>query len=582
MLKRQLTFIKECLAAYKTFYQFLKSDRNQFVALFLIILGVASSNTLMIWLLGQPFDYLAKENFDGLAEILFILFLVIVINQSLHFLTTYRSNVVALRFVGRLRTTLLSRILNLPYILTEEVAKGDLLTRVSHDVDKVQNFVVAFPLYTASHFFTVLFYCAMLIYLDWKLALVALLLSSVYLVHQHLFAEKKQRYAQGFYQANGDLLANEDEVLTNTKLVSGFNAQEKIHNHHKSLFEVAFGWAKKERKLNALFTTSLAILIYFCALIIVYLGIHKIEEESLSIAELMSFLLYMGYLSVPLRGMTELVFEAQSDIMAGKRIESLLSIDQSIHENLPPIKVTKGQIEFQHLSCQLGDKKIFDDFSVILPAGKTIAIVGESGTGKSTLANLIMRYVNADQGVVTIDEQNVRHHDIQSLRNSVTIVWQMPLMFSDTIKNNLLLAKPDASDKDLELACIQSDAWDFVKSLPNGLNTRIGTAGVELSAGQTQRLHISQAFLRNPPILIMDEASSALDSQSEGKIIEALKNIRKDKTTLLIAHRYSSVRHADLVIYLNGDGTISKGTHEDLLKSHKAYQKALQWQTELS
>jgi len=581
VLTSQQRFLKECVAAYKTFFCFLKSDRSQFAGLLIIILGVATSNTLMIWLLGLPFDYLAKENFQGLAQILLILFFVILVNQTLHFLTTYRSNVIALKFVGRLRTSLLSHIMNLSFVMTDEVKKGDLLTRVSHDVDKVQNFVVAFPLFMASHIFTVLFYCSMLVYLDWQLALLALFLSSVYLVHQHLFVDRKRQAAEGFFQANGDLLAKEDEIMTNFRLVSGYNAQQDINNKHQSLFYIAFGWAKKERKLNALFTSSLAILIYLCALIIVYRGVHTVEEGSLAISGLVSFLLYMGYLSVPLRGMTELVFEAQSDIMAGKRVESILEIDQTIHEDLPPLKVTVGKIDFESVYCKLGDTSIFENFSISIPEGKTVAIIGESGAGKSTLANMLLRFVNPQQGRVMIDQQDISHFDIQSLRNNVTIVWQTALLFNDTIKNNLLLAKNDASEDELKIACVQSDAWDFIETLPDGLNTLLGSGGVELSAGQKQRLHISQAFLRNSPILIMDEASSALDSQAEEKIVQVLKENRKNLTTLIIAHRYSSIRHADLVIYLNGDGSATLGTHEELLNNHEAYKQALQWQTGL-
>ena len=579
MITSQLRFLKECVAAYKTYYRFLKSDRLQFVGLFVIILGVATTNTLMIWLLGLPFDYLTKENFEGLAQILLILFFVILVNQTLHFFNTYRANVIALKFVGRLRTALLNHMMNLPYVMTDEVKKGDLLTRISHDVDKVQNFVVAFPLFFASYIFTVLFYCSMLLFLDWQLALLALFLSSVYLVHQHLFADKKRQAAEGFFQANGNLLAKEDEILTNSRLVSGYNAQQGIHKQHESLFDKAFTWAKRERKLNALFTSSLAILIYLCALIIVYQGVYSVEEGSLAISGLVSFLLYMGYLSVPLRGMTELVFEAQSDIMAGKRVESILAIDQSIHEDLPPLKVTAGKIDFENVCCTLGETSIFDNFSVGIPAGKTVAIIGESGTGKSTMANMLLRFVNPQQGRVMIDHNDISQFDIQSLRNHVTIVWQTALLFNDTVKNNLLLAKSDATDDELKLACVQSDAWDFVKTLPEGLHTLLGSGGVELSAGQKQRLHISQAFLRNSPILIMDEASSALDSQAEEKIVQVLKENRRNLTTLIIAHRYSSIRHADLVLYLNGDGSATLGTHEELLENHEAYKQALQWQT---
>ena len=581
MLNNQFGFLKTYLASYKTFYRFLKVDKHQFAGLFVIILGVASTNTLMIWLLGLPFDYIANEKFSELPQVLLLLFFVILLNQTFHFFNTYRANIVALRFVGRLRTALLTHMINLPYLITDEVKKGDLLTRVSHDVDKVQNYVVAFPLFVASHIFTIFFYCTMLVYLDWQLAIFALVLSSVYLLHHQLFAVKKRRAAEGFYQANGELLAQEDEVLTNSRLISSFNAQEKVHQKHESLFSNAFYWAKKERKINALFSTSLAILIYLCALLIVFQGIHSVEAGALTISGLVSFLLYVGYLSVPLRGVTELIFEAQSDIMAGKRVQSVLAIDKSIHEGMPVLNVTKGNICFEHITCKFGDKSILSNFSVNIPAGKTVAVIGESGSGKSTMVNMLLRFIQPQEGRITLDGTDISQVDIQSLRNNVTIVWQSALLFNDTIKNNLLLAKSDANDGELKIACEQSDAWRFIESLPNGLDTILGTGGVELSAGQKQRIHISQAFLRHSPVLVMDEASSALDSKAEEKIVQALKKNRKNQTTIIIAHRYSSIQHADFVIYLDGNGSATQGTHEELLKNHEAYKKALQWQSAL-
>ncbi|MDH5258332.1 MAG: ABC transporter ATP-binding protein/permease [Gammaproteobacteria bacterium] len=579
ILKNRMMLFLSLFQTHQYFYSYIKENKKLFHRLFGVIFLLAVSNTAMIWLLGRPFDFLASGDYSGLVGVLFSLLVVIIVNQLLHYVNTYRANVLGLLYVGELRTQLMKNYVRSFRLVTDDVAKGDLLSRLSQDVDTMQRFVVELPLYLASHVFTIILYATMLIYINWQLALIAALLTPAFLVHQKFFSKNKRHAAKCFFDENGRLLAKEEEILGNIRLINALNCQEKLENQHKKAFKKAFKWAVKERRLDAIFTSSLAIVIYFCALIIVYLGVDKVESGDLSIAGLVSFLLYMGYMSVPLRGITQLVFQAQSDSMVGTRLSTFLS-EKDVDEkhNKDVLIVKKGEITFDHVSLSFNDKVVFNNLSFTIEPGKTTAIVGGSGVGKSTLANLLLCFIKPDSGAVMIDQQNLAQVSADSVREGLGMVWQSPLLFNDTIKNNLLLANSEATDEMINIALKDSDASDFVGELSDGINTVIGTSGVILSAGQKQRLHIAQAFLRNSSILIMDEASSALDSESEQKLVNNIKRLRKGKTTLLIAHRYSSLRYADSVIYLNKDGTVIKGTHEELLKSHSDYEYALNWQ----
>jgi ABC-type multidrug transport system fused ATPase/permease subunit len=303
----------------------------------------------------------------------------------------------------------------------------------------------------------------------------------------------------------------------------------------------------------------------------------------LLVGTLVSFIVYLGYLSVPVRDIAHIPIQLQGDISAAQRVKELLESQPSIQDDAAAsdLKVRHGEIRFHnvHFAYQPQSKAVFTAITEVINPGECVALVGPSGSGKSTFANLLLRFYDPQQGRISIDGTDIKTVTLSSLRNNVAIVWQEPFFINDTIRENLRLAKADASDVQIEDACKASFAWEYIEKLEQGLDTLIGSQGVSLSAGQFQRLAIAQAFLRDAPILVLDEASSALDSQSEQMIIDALGKLRKDRTTLIIAHRYSSIRSANRVIYFNGDGTVTSGTHDELLQTHPDYQHAVKWQT---
>lgn len=568
---------------YRRFLPYARSDAPFVGLVVAAILALTVSNTVMVWLIGIPFDHLQAGRFDEVKGVLLWLVLVVVINQSLQLSSIMLGNWLGLRFVGRLRLAVLGRLFHVSAPGAAHLHKGDLLARLSNDVDNVQELVLEVPLFLVSHLLTLLFYCGMLFWIDWYLALLALLFVPLFFLHQSLFGPRKRKVSHRFFHESGELLTFEEQALSNLRGISSVGAEARMSERHGEFYERARHWAMKMRWLDQGFAVTLAALIYFCGIVIVFAGIDRIGANNIGIGALVSFLLYLGYLSVPVRGFAQAPMQLQGNLGAAQRVLELLELEPETKE-LPDaelLAVTRGVIRFEGVCFAYpGGEPLLEGVDLEVRAGETIALVGPSGAGKSTLARLLMRFHDPVQGRITIDGTDIRHVTIASLRQQFRVVWQTPFIINDTIRVNLLLAQPDATDEQLRNACEASGAWSFIQGLDDGLDTRVGTGGVELSGGQYQRIAIAQAMLRDAPFLIMDEATSALDSQSEQEVVESLDKLRQGHTTFIIAHRYSSIRSADRVVYFNGDGSITVGHHDELYASHPAYQAAVAWQSE--
>ena len=422
----------------------------------------------------------------------------------------------------------------------------------------------------------------MLFWIDTSLALVALAVTPLFVIYQRLLGSRKRHAAEQFVAKRGDLITFEEEALSNLRGISSANAEGFITRLHHSVFETARYWAMKERVVDIGFMVGFTFLIYATGLGIIFLGLDSIRAGRFGAGHLVSFLLFLGYLTVPARGLADIVFQAMGNFGAVKRVLEILHAKPWVSEAHDALSVQKihGHIAFEGVTFNYpGGAMLYDQISLHISAGETIALVGPSGCGKSTLALLLLRFYDVTGGRILIDDIDVRSFKLEVLRRNVAIVWQEPYVVTGTLRENLLMYAPDATEVQLIAACKASRAWDFIEQLPQKLDARIGAGGTSLSTGQKQRIAITQAFLRDAPILIMDEATSALDSQSEQAISAAMNLLRYGRTTILIAHRYSSLKSADRVVYFNGDGTLTVDKHERLLEIHPNYKGAVEWQT---
>ncbi|WP_455222601.1 ABC transporter ATP-binding protein [Kaarinaea lacus] len=562
---------------------YLREDNRYIVLMCLLLVGITIANTAMIWFLGTAVNQLTNSAFDQLSVALIWLAIIVVLNQVMQFAYLYLFQWVYLRFVARIRKATLLHIMQVSYPIVEQFKKGDMMARITNDIDRLLTFILDVPLNFLSHVLVLAFYISMLFWIDWKLALIALCLAPFFYLTQHVLAPRKGHAAQHYYQKNGELMAFEEQTLGNLRGISSFTVEERLSSKHRSVFDVARRWALKMRAIDILYDRLFAVLVYLAGVIIVYMGVEDIQAGRLMVGTLVSFIVYLGYLSVPVRGIAQIPIQLQGDVSAARRVMELLDSQSSTLEDeaASDLIVRRGKIVFDNVHFTYPGKsdEVFAGISETINPGECIALVGPSGSGKSTFANLLLRFYDPQYGKISIDATEINTVTLKSLRNNLAIVWQEPFFINDTIRENLRLAKPDATEDQMIMACKNSFAWGYIENLEQGLDTTIGTQGISLSVGQFQRLAIAQAFLRDAPILILDEASSALDSQSEHMIVDALGELRKDRTTLIIAHRYSSIRSANRVLYFNGDGTVTSGTHDELLKHHPGYQKAVEWQT---
>ena len=567
---------------YKRFATFTRPDRGYFLLDVISIFLAVVTNTAMIYLMGQPLTLIQRGEYGALTGVLGLFAAVILFNQAVQYGGGWLTNWLTVSFISRARNALMEKALMLSFPVMGQFNRGDILARLSNDIDRVSSIIVFARLMFISHVLTLSFYIAMLFWIDIQLAIIAVATLPLFILHQRIFSARKRRAAEGFLKTNGELLAFEEQSLANLRGISGNMAEAQVSEGHRTVFGHAGRWLMRERNLDIGFGISFTVLIYLVGLLVVLFGVDSVRNGDITVGLLVSFVIYLGYLTVPVRGMAEIVFQYIGNAPATDRILQVMDAKGAVNrnDNLPDLKINKGSIRFEQVTFAYpGGKPILKKADVAVQGGETIALVGPSGSGKSTFAILLLRFYDPQQGKIRVDGQNLDEVNLDSVRKNMAVVWQEGFLMSDTVKANLVLAKPDASDEQIQEACQRSHAWEFIENLPDGLDTWLGAGGVELSGGQKQRLAIAQAFLRDASILIMDEASSALDSHSEQVIVKALDQLRKERTTLLIAHRYSSIRSADRVIYFEGNGSLTTGQHDELFERIPAYREAVEWQT---
>lgn len=582
---RKTNSLRDIWRAYRRFAPYAAPDVLPMVTDAVTIVVAVMTNTMMIWLIGMPFDLVQQGKYDDVTQILLWFALVIVVNQGMQLWGSWLTQWMGLRSIGRIRNAMIDRLAYVSFPAANHWSKGDLLARLGNDVDNVKPYIVDTPLYSLSHILTAAIYIAMLFWIDLALAVAALAAIPVFVLHQRVLGGYKRHAAEQFMEKRGELLAFEEESLSNLRGISSANAEGFIGNVHRKLFESARRWAMRERGVDAGFTVGFTFLIYATGIAIVFLGLDGIREGRFSAGHLVSFLLYLGYLTVPARGMADILFQAMGNLGAARRVAEVLDCEPLVRDGAGArdVKILRGEIKIEQVAFGYpGREPIFRNMTLDIRSGETIALVGPSGCGKSTLALLLLRFYDVAAGRISIDGVDVRDMKLADLRRAIAIVWQEPYVVSGTLRENFLMYAPQADDAQLERACRASRAWEFIEPMPEKFATRIGAGGTSLSTGQKQRIAIAQALLGNGPILIMDEATSALDSQSEQAITEAMNILRRGRTTLLIAHRYSSLKSADRVAYFNGDGTVTVDCHDRLLDSHPGYRGAVEWQTALN
>jgi subfamily B ATP-binding cassette protein MsbA len=481
-----------------------------------------------------------------------------------------------------LRKTMYEKIIGLPLSFYSKRQKGDVMARVLGDINEMQNsFFIVLELIVREPL-TIAFSLILMFTFSWKLTLFVVLfipLAGLIISRIGKTLKSKSLAAQ---QESGKLISTVEETLTGLKIVKSYNAE--------SLFKVKFNnFADKILKLSnsigvknnlagplseVLGIVTIAVLLWYGGKLVL---IDKIIEGT-------SFISFMGLaysILTPAKAISKASYRVKNGMAAADRVFEILHHDNQMLDakNAKELADFKDQIEIDNISFKYNDDLVLKNFSISVPKGKTIALVGQSGSGKSTIANLLTRFYDVNEGSIKIDSKDIKTVTKKSLRSLIGLVTQDSILFNDTIKNNILTGKPDASDEEILEALKIANAWDFVKELPEGIDTNVGDAGNNFSGGQKQRLSIARAVLKNPPIMILDEATSALDTESERLVQVALENMMKNRTSIVIAHRLSTIQNADKIIVMNKGEIIEQGKHQELLDKNGIYKNLVSMQS---
>ncbi len=391
-----------------------------------------------------------------------------------------------------------------------------------------------------------------------------------------------KKHSDKVQQEQGYFLSILEETLGGLKIIKGFNAERIFRNKFSESTDRFFKFSNTLlNRQNLASPISEFLVIVVIAILLWYGGSMVLVEQTLAPE---FFIVYMGLaynILTPAKAISKASYGVKKGNAAAERVLEILETESSIKDkpNAVQKEAFEDAIEIETVSFKYEEEWVLQDFSLRVPKGHTVALVGQSGSGKSTIANLITRFYDVNAGKITIDGIDIKDMTQESLRALLGLVTQDSILFNDTVKGNLLVAKKTASDEEIIDALKVANAWEFVQSLPNGINTNIGDSGNKLSGGQKQRLSIARAVLKNPPIMILDEATSALDTESERLVQQALENMMKNRTSVVIAHRLSTIQNADLIVVLSKGKIVEQGKHNELLTKKGIYYNLVEMQS---
>jgi len=483
--------------------------------------------------------------------------------------------------ITELRGELYEKILHLPVGYFTEKKKGDIISRMTNDIGEIESSVVGTFDGMIKDPLTVLGYLIFLVIISPQLSLFLVILLPVTGLLIGRISRKLKRQSQDAAVKLGESLSILDETLGGLRVIKAFLVEKimsrRFNNVNTELYHVRKKMGAR-RDLASPLTELLGVMV-LCT-ILYFGGRLVLENKGLNGEELMAYIASFALIINPAKNISTSLFNIQRGAAALIRVEEILNTPEVIVDSPGGKKINSfdEKIEFRDVSFSYNDDLILDRINLTVEKGKTIALVGSSGAGKSTLADLVPRFHDVSSGELLIDGINIKDCSLHSLRSLMSIVTQEPILFNDTLANNIRLGKENATDEEIISAAKIANAHNFIIQKENGYDTNIGDRGSKLSGGERQRLTIARALIKNPPILILDEATSSLDTESERLVQDAINNMMQNRTSIVIAHRLSTIRHADEIIVLQKGKIVERGTHDYLLSQNGFYKKLVEMQ----
>ncbi len=517
-------------------------------------LGVLVAGIITIFLLKNLSDYLA-----------------------LFFITFLRNGV-----LKDIRNAMYKKTLDLPLAFFSEKRKGDTISRIAGDVNEVQSSFLSILELIVKEPLTILFTIIAMFTISVKLTIFVFIFIPISGTIISLIGKKLKKQSTKAQEEQGVFLSIIEETLGGLKVVKGYNSEKyfgKIFQLSTDKFFSLSNTIGNRQNLASPLSEFMGIMVIA---VLLWFGGHMVLiEHTLNGA---AFITYMGLaynILTPAKSISKASYNIKRGNAAAERILEILEQENAIinKENAIEKDTFESEISIKNINFKYEDEYVLKDFSLEVKKGQTIALVGQSGSGKSTIANLLTRFYDVNEGEIDIDSVAIKDMNLQSLRGLMGLVTQDSILFNDTIKANISLGKLDATDDEIIEALKIANAYEFVKDLPTGIYTNIGDSGNKLSGGQKQRLSIARAVLKNPPIMILDEATSALDTESEKLVQVALENMMQNRTSIVIAHRLSTIQKADKIVVIQKGKIVEQGTHDQLIALNGTYNKLVSMQS---
>ena len=523
-----------------------------------------------------------KDRLQGLSVICIAMVVATFFRNLFLYISNYISTPVRNDILSSFRLRLYNKVLRLPLSFYSEQRKGDMISRMNGDVFEVQASIIMGMEGLIKDPLTIIGFLAYMIYLSPKLSLLLLLLLPITAFIIGRVSKQLKKQSNEFWDINGGVISHLEETLGGIKVIKVFNAEQSMMDKFLALNQKLFKVLNKmtiRRDLASPLTEVLGVIVLS---IILYIGGRLALNDSRDLAgsDLISYIISFAMLLNPAKNLANSISNVRKGMGAVERIEEILQTPETI-QNKPgavEMKSFNKSIEFRNVSFGYNDTAIIKNISFTIDKGKTVALVGSSGAGKSTVADLIPRLHDITGGQILIDGIDIRDYTMESLRKQMSVVTQEPILFIDTIANNIALGDIHSPRESVTEAAKIANAHNFIVAKEQGYDTNIGDRGVKLSGGERQRVTIARAVLQNPPILILDEATSSLDTESERLVQDAVNHLMKDRTSLVIAHRLSTIRSADEIIVLQKGEIIERGDHNSLMQKGSFYKTLVEMQ----
>ncbi|MBT6223885.1 MAG: ABC transporter ATP-binding protein [Cryomorphaceae bacterium] len=555
-----------------------------FIGLLLIIFSKAASFVAPLSLKMLMDDIIPNKDLNQLKILIGVVILAILIQSITSFLLTKILSVQAQYLIAELRTQVQKKILGLPIRFFDNTKSGALVSRIMTDVEGVRNLIGTGLIQLVGGTITALVSLVLLLQISPSMTLFTLIPLGIFAV----IALKAFKIIRPIFRARGKINAEVTGRLTETlggiRVIKGFNAAEQESVIFEKGVYKLFLNVKKSLTATAFMTSSATFLLGLATTGIMGIGGYKIMMEALTLGEFLSFTFLLGLMVAPIVQMSNIGSQLTEALAGLDRTEELMNEEEESDDSnrVLSLKKIEGAISFKDVCFAYEDEKeVLHSISFEAKAGETIALVGSSGSGKSTIAGLVATFINPDKGTITIDGNPLTSVTLDSYRKHLGVVLQDEFLFEGTIKENILYARPDADETQLKEAVIAAYVNEFTDRFEDGLNTLIGERGVKLSGGQRQRIAIARAILANPSILILDEATSNLDTQSEALIQKSLTTLTEGRTTFVIAHRLSTIRKAHKILVIEEGKIVEQGTHEVLINSQGRYYELFTYQAKI-